>query len=78
MVDDDEPRADSEEENAERTRRPSRVTLPAFINEEDIGLGDAVKRVTYAAGMRPCRGCERRAAVLNRWLVLTGRSGRRR
>ncbi|MCX2729232.1 hypothetical protein OOZ19_03190 [Saccharopolyspora sp. NFXS83] len=78
MVDDDEPRVDPEDEDTERIRRPSRVALPAFLSEEDIGLGDAVKRVTYAAGVRPCRGCERRAAVLNRWVVLSGRSGRRR
>ena len=51
MVDDDEPRVDPEDEDTERTRRPLRVALPAFLTEEDIGLGDAVKRVTYAAGL---------------------------
>lgn len=50
-------------------REPHRVRLPGFLVEEEIGLGDAIKRVTYAMGIRPCGGCERRAAVLNRWMV---------
>jgi hypothetical protein len=48
-----------------------RVRLPGFVKEEAVGLGDAVKRVTYALGMDPCGGCERRAARLNRWVVFT-------
>lgn len=51
-----------------------RVHLPGFIADEDIGLGDAIKRATYAFGIKPCGGCEQRAATLNRWFVLTGRS----
>jgi hypothetical protein len=31
-------------------------------------LGDAIKRVTYAMGIKPCGGCEKRAAALNRWV----------
>jgi len=54
--------------------QPYRMRLPGFINE-DIGLGDVVKRVTSAAGIKPCGGCQRRAAALNRWLVFHG--GRR-
>jgi hypothetical protein len=50
---------------------PHRIRLPGFISEEETGLGDAVKRMTYAMGIRPCGGCERRAAALNRWMVLT-------
>ena len=60
-----------EKDNAEG--QPARVRLPGFINDEDLGLGDAIKRVTRAVGIRPCGGCERRAAVLNRRWVLTGR-----
>ena len=45
-----------------------RVRLPGFLIEEEIGLGDVIKRVTYAMGVRPCQGCENRAAVLNRWM----------
>jgi hypothetical protein len=50
---------------------PHRVRLPGFIRDQEIGLGDAVKRVTYTVGIRPCGGCERRAAALNRWMVFT-------
>lgn len=53
-------------------RQPYRVRLPEFITDEDIGLGDVVKRVTYAMGIKPCAGCERRADMLNRWMVFTG------
>jgi len=28
--------------------QPHRVRLPGFIKNEEIGLGDAIKRVTYA------------------------------
>lgn len=54
-------------------RRPHRVRLPGFVSDEDVGLGDVVKRATYAAGVKPCGGCERRAAALNRWVVFSGR-----
>jgi hypothetical protein len=51
--------------------KPYRVRLPGFVSDEEIGLGEAVKRVTYAMGIRPCGSCERRAAALNRWVVFT-------
>lgn len=50
---------------------PMRVRLPGFIKDEEVGLGDAIKRVTYAFGIRGCGGCEQRAAALNRWMVFT-------
>ncbi len=53
-------------------RQPYRVRLPGFITDEDLGLGDAIKRVTYAIGIKSCGGCERRAAALNRRLTFTG------
>jgi len=53
---------------------PRHVRLPGFVHEEEVGLGDAIKHATYALGVRPCSGCERRAATLNRLLVFTGRS----
>jgi hypothetical protein len=57
-----------------RPRRPAhRIHLPGFVGDEDIGLGDVIKRVTRAAGIRPCGACERRAAALNRWLVFSKR-----
>jgi len=48
--------------------RPHRVRLLGFLIEEEIGLGDTIKRVTYVMGIKPCSGCEKRAAGLNRWL----------
>ena len=53
--------------------QPYRVRLPGFIRDEDIGLGDAIKRATSAIGIRRCRRCEQRAATLNRWLTFSGR-----
>lgn len=47
---------------------PHRVRLPGFLIEEEIGMGDVIKRVTYALGVKPCGGCEKRAAALNRWM----------
>lgn len=52
--------------------QPHRVRLPGFI-KEDVGLGDVIKRVTYAAGIKPCTACQRRAAALNRWLMFSPR-----
>jgi hypothetical protein len=48
-----------------------RVRLPGFLIEEEVGLGDLIKKATYAMGIRPCGGCERRAAVLNRWMTFS-------
>ena len=49
------------------------VRLPGFITDEEIGLGDAIKRTSSYFGIKPCGGCERRAAALNRWLAFTPR-----
>ena len=51
---------------------PYRVRLPGFITNQDIGLGQAVKRATSAMGFRSCAGCQRRAAALDRWVVFSG------
>ena len=51
---------------------PYRVRLPGFITNQDIGLGQAVKRATSAMGFRTCAGCQRRAAALDRWVVFSG------
>ena len=50
-------------------REAHRVRLPGFLIDEDIGLGDVVKRAAYAVGIKPCGGCEKRAAVLNQWMT---------
>lgn len=66
---------DTSEETASGTkeRQPYRVRLPGFVSDQDIGLGDVVTRATSLFGIRPCGGCERRAAALNRWMVFSGR-----
>lgn len=55
-----------------KTQRQShRIRLPGFIKEEEIGLGDVIKKVTYAMGIKTCTDCEKRAAALNRWMRFT-------
>jgi hypothetical protein len=51
--------------------KPYQVRLPGFITGEEVGLGDVLQRMTYAMGIKPCGGCEQRAAGLNRWVVFT-------
>ncbi len=53
--------------------RSYRVRLPGFITDKDVGLGDVIKRATSAVGIKPCGGCTRRAAALNRWMIFSGR-----
>jgi hypothetical protein len=67
----EKPNVIGQQPEPEPSSQPHRVRLPGFLNEEEIGLGDAIKRVTYAMGIRPCGGCNRRAAALNRWMTLT-------
>jgi hypothetical protein len=62
---------DDEDKKPDAEAQPRRVRLPGFVRDEEIGLGDAVKRMTYAMGVRPCGGCEARAAALNRWMVFS-------
>ena len=48
-------------QRAPRTRAnapPHRVRLPGFISDEEIGLGDVIKRATSYVGIKPCGGCE--------------------
>ena len=52
---------------------PHRVRLPGFISDNDIGLGDAIKRTTSYLGFQSCDGCGRRTDALNRWMVFTNR-----
>jgi hypothetical protein len=55
----------------EGTQGPLRMRLPGFISDEDVGLGDFIMRTTSYVGIKPCGGCERRAATFNRWLLFT-------
>lgn len=50
-------------------RQSHRIRLPGFLIEDDTGLGDLVKKATYAMGIKTCGGCEKRAQALNRWVV---------
>jgi hypothetical protein len=50
-----------------------RVRLPGFVTGDEVGLGDVLKRAASAMGIRPCGGCNRRAAALNRWVVFGGK-----
>ena len=51
---------------------PYTVQLPGFLVEEEIGLGTLVKRTTASLGIKPCGGCEKRAAALNKFIVFKG------
>ena len=64
-------KATTENHGAEPQQHAHRVRLPGFLIEEELGLGDVIQRVTFAMGMRPCGGCEKRAAALNRWMHFT-------
>jgi hypothetical protein len=59
---------------SEKKSSPMRVRLPGFILEDEIPLGDLIKRATSWAGVKPCGGCTRRAAALNDRVVLAPRS----
>ncbi len=68
--------ATGEERDPRRDREDGprhRVRLPGFLVEEEIGLGAAIARATTYLGIRPCGGCKRRAAALDRWLAFTPR-----
>jgi hypothetical protein len=66
----------SDEPAGESERRPHRVRLPGFIANEEIGLGDVIKRATSYIGIRACGGCEGRAAALNTRVVFGPWRGR--
>lgn len=50
-----------------------RIRLPGFITEEEVGLGDLIKRATSSVGIKPCGGCSARADKLNTWVIIAGR-----
>ena len=64
-------KASATKSRQQEERQPHRVRLPGFVKDEQVGLGDVIKRATYSVGIRPCSGCGRRAAALNRWMVFT-------
>ncbi len=52
------------------------LRIPAPVKNV-TGLGDVVKAMTGAFGVKACKGCQQRAAVLNRWVGLTPIGGPR-
>lgn len=73
MADDTGRTGQSQNSENQAPHGQHRVRLPGFLFEEEIGLGDAIKRATTAVGIRTCGGCARRAEALNRRIVFTGR-----
>ena len=68
-------KADKSHEGRDQSARLAhQVRLPGFISDEEVGLGDVIKHATSYIGIKPCGGCERRAATLNRWVTFTGRT----
>ncbi len=55
--------------------KPIYISLPVEL-QEDIGVGDVIKRVTNAFGIKPCKGCKRRAAIMNRFILTSRRNNR--
>ena len=60
-----------EDRNPSRTgeRQPYRLRLPGFVADEEIGLGDVIKRAASYVGAQSCGGCERRRVALNQWVT---------
>jgi len=67
-------KSDASDKGEQPGEQPAhRARLPAFITDDEIGLGDAIQRTTSYFGIPTCGGCQRRAAALNRWLAFTPR-----
>jgi hypothetical protein len=67
-------RTESPQESPEpETRARYRIRLPEFVSDDEIGLGDMVKRATNWIGITPCGGCTRRAERLNRAVTFRSR-----
>jgi hypothetical protein len=71
MIDMAERKKASARKTGQQEPQPYRVRLPGFVKDEEVGLGDVIRRATYSVSIRPCAGCGRRAATLNRWMVFT-------
>jgi hypothetical protein len=50
-----------------------RIKMPGFVEDQEIGLGDVIKRATEFMGVKACGDCEKRATALNQWLKFSGR-----
>jgi hypothetical protein len=70
-------KAKDSNDSSDQSEQPShRVRLPGFITDDEIGLGDVIKRATSYIGIKPCDGCDHRAEVLNRWMIFTNRKSK--
>jgi hypothetical protein len=58
-------------ETDKQASQPFRVRLPGFIVQDQVGLGDVIKRATYVMGFTLCAACEKRVAWLNRSVIFT-------
>jgi hypothetical protein len=63
--------AQDDDHRRKEGKHPFRVRLPGFLVDEEVGLGDVIKRATTTVRIPPCDGCHRRAAALNHWMVFT-------
>jgi len=52
---------------------PHHVRLPGLTIDEEIGLGDVIKRASSLVGIKPCGGCAARAARLNNRVTFSTR-----
>lgn len=54
-------------------KKPVKLKIPGFLREEEetIGLGDLIKRVTTSVGIKPCGACNKRAQTLNNWMTIS-------
>ncbi|MCB9384899.1 MAG: hypothetical protein H6509_09800 [Bryobacterales bacterium] len=64
----------SDEQDRYEGAAPLRIPLPPFVSDGQIGLGDVVKRMTSAVGIRPCGPCQDRAKRWNERVVFYGKS----
>jgi len=59
-----------QDRRSEQPPHPREIRLPGFL-QEDVGLGDVIKRATNTIGIKPCGPCAQRAAQLNRRIVFS-------
>lgn len=63
MVIDNFPNEQSPQNHPQRAQ----FQVPVPYLSESTGLGDVIRRITEAFGVKPCGGCEQRQQALNRW-----------
>lgn len=56
-----------------RAQSQNSLSNTTYRMEGQVGLGDIVKQITWAMGIRPCVKCHERAARLNEWVTFSGK-----